>query len=141
MDAKQQFDEAGFRETVARHWQYHRPCRNRLWATEQLENDVMQVEVSPCYQEVFGGVVDGLRVWSGFSMNLTDFFAEPDVEVSEVGFRSHCSECTTIPFIGIRGTFKRKAFVAMIHLEPVESEPVEVIDTTTHEVRRKDKKS
>ena len=141
MDTEQQFDEVGFRAVVARHWHYHRPARNRLWATEQLDNGVMQIEVSPIYQEVLGGGVDGLRVSPGFSMNLTDFFAEPDVEVSEVGFRSHCSECTAIPFIGIRGTYKRKAFVAMIHLEPVESEPVEVIDTTTHEVRRKDKKS
>ena len=45
------------------------------------------------------------------------------------------------PFFGMQSTFKQKAFVAMNHLEPVESERVEVIDTTTHEVRRKDKKS
>lgn len=137
MDTEERFDEVGFRAIVARHWHYHRPARNRLWATEQLDNGVMQVEISPIYQEVLGGGVDGLRLWPGFSMNLTNFFAEPDVEVSEVGFRSHCSECTSIPFIGIRGTYKRKPFVAMIHLEPVESEPVEVIDSTTHDVRRK----
>lgn len=140
MDAEQQFDEVGFRAVVAKHWRYHRPARNRLWAVEQLDDGVTQIEISPIYQEVYAGVVDGLRVWPGFSMNLTNFFAEPDVEVSEFGFRSFCLDCNPIPFIGLRGKFKGKAFVAMIHLEPVQFEPVEIIDTTTHEVRLKEKK-
>lgn len=143
MDSVQQFefDEVGFRELIAKHWQYHRPCRDRLYRSSKISPDVTQVEFSPIYQEVLGGNADGLRFWSGYSVNLTDFFAEPEVEVSEFGFSSYCSECAMIPFVGIRGTYKQEKFVAMIYLEPSAVEPIELINGTNRKGRRKGNKS
>lgn len=133
----QQFDEIGFRAIVAKHWKYHRPARNRLWSFEQLENGVTKIEVSPIYQQFGGGPLDGLSVAAAYSMNLTGLMNEFGVEVTEIGFRSLCSECTKIPFVGLRGTFNGLPFVAMIYLEPVEDEAVEIIDTFTEEIRLK----
>ena len=130
-----EFDVVGFKTAVEKHWNYHRPCRHRLWSSG-LVGDGMQFEVAPVFQEVLGGDQDGLRVWSAFSMNLSEFFSEPGLEVIEFGFRSYCAECTPTPFFGIRGKYKGKPFVLMIHLEPIPgSQTVEVIDTLGDEVR------
>lgn len=131
-----EFDVVGFKTIVERHWNYHRPsCRHRLWS-ERVENDVMQLEVAPIYQEVLGGEQDGLRVWTAYSMRLSDLFSEPGLEVTEVGFRTYCLECNQTPFVGVRGKYKGHPFVLMIHLEPIpESQTVEIIDTIKNETR------
>ena len=130
-----EFDVVGFKTAVEKHWNYHRPCRHRLWS-ERVENDVIQLEVAPVFQEVLGGEQDGLRVWTAYSMRLSDMFSEPGLEVTEFGFRTYCVECTPIPMFCVRGKYKGQPFVLMIHLEPIpQSETVEVIDTLGDEVR------
>jgi hypothetical protein len=130
------FDELHFRAIIERHWSYHRACRHRIWKTTCLENGVMQFEVAPAFQEILGGDQDGLHVWTAYSMNLTKLFSEPSLEVTEVGFRSYCVECSSTPFVGIRGCFKNLPFILMIHLEPIaDTAPVEVIDTIKNETR------
>jgi hypothetical protein len=129
------FDEVGFKTIVEKHWKYHRPCLHRLWSSERLE-DAMQFEVAPVFQEVGGGSDDGMRVWSAFSIHLSDFFAEPGIETTEFGVRSYCIECTPTPFFGVRGKYKGRPFLLMVHLEPIaDSKPVEVIDTNNNVVR------
>lgn len=131
-----EFDEVGFRTIVEKHWKYHRPCLHRLWSTEQVQDDVMQFEVAPVFQEVGGGSDDGMRVWSAFSMHLSDFFAEPGIEVEEFGLRSYCIECTPVPFFGVRGKYKGRPFHLILNLEPIaDSKPVEIIDTNNNVVR------
>ncbi len=131
-----EFDEVGFKTVVEKHWNYHRPCRHRQWSTTQLEGGITQLSSAPVLQEVLGGSEDGMRVWSAFSMHLSDLFSEPGIEVTEVGFRSFCIECTPTPFVGIRGKYKGRPFVLMIHLEPIpDTEPVEIIDTINNETR------
>ena len=131
-----EFDEVGFRTIVEKHWKYHRPCLHRLWSTKRVEDGLIQCEVAPVYQEVGGGSDDGMRVWSAFSVHLSDFFAEPGIETTEFGIRSYCIECNPMPFFGVRGTFKGHPFVLMIHLEPIpDSNPVEIIDTNNNVVR------
>lgn len=135
MNTSDKFDEVGFKTIVEKHWKYHRLCRHRIWS-ERVEDDVTQFEVAPIFQEVVGGSEDGMRVWSAFSMHLSDLFSEPGLEVGEFGFRSYCIECTPIPFFGVRGKYKGRPFVLTIHLEPIpKTEPVEIIDTINNETR------
>src|SRR5450432_2751641 len=103
---KNEFDEIGFKTIVEKHWKYHRPCLHRLWAVEPVEDGVMQLFVSPIFQEVLGGSEDGMRVWSAYSMHASDLFSEPGLEVGEFGLRSLCIECTQLPFFGVRGKYK-----------------------------------
>ena len=131
-----EFDVVGFKTAVEKHWNYHRAsCRHRLWSSGWVE-DVIQFEVAPVFQEILGGDQDGLRVWTAFSMNLSDLFSEPGLEVTEFGFRTYCIECTPTPFFGVRGKYKGRPFVLMIHLEPIpDSETVEIIDSIKNETR------
>jgi hypothetical protein len=130
------FDEIAFKEVVTRHWNYHRTCRTTLWSTTRLEGGVVQFSVAPGFREIFGGSEDGQRLWTGYSMRLSDLFAEPEVNVTEFGFRSYCEECTPTPFVGIRGTFKNCPFILMVHLQPIpETKPCEIIDTITNQTR------
>jgi hypothetical protein len=132
----QDFDEAGFKAAVERHWKYHRPCRHRLWSSERLEDGKMKLSSVPVFQEILGGDQDGLQVWTAYEMNLTDFFAEPGIEVNEVGFRSLCIECTPNPFVGIRGRYKGHPFILTIYMQPIDdTEPVEIIDTINNQTR------
>jgi len=130
-----EFDVVGFKTAVEKHWNYHGPCRHRLWSSGRI-GDVMQFEAAPVFQEILGGDQDGLRVWTAFSMNASNWFSEPGIEVTEFGFRSYCVECTPTPFFGVRGKYKGHPFVLMIHMEPIpQSKTVEVIDTLGDEVR------
>ena len=96
----------------------------------------MQFEVAPIFQEILGGDQDGMQVWSGYEMNLTDFFAVPGIEVTEIGFKSLCVECALNPFIGIRGEYKNGPFILTIYLQPIaDTEPVEIIDTIKNQTR------
>jgi len=132
----QNFDEAGFKDAVERHWKYHRPCRHRMRSSERLADGTMQFSAAPIFQEILGGDQDGMKVWSAFEMNLSDLFSEPSIEITEVGFRSVCIECTPTPFVGVRGTYKEQPFVLMIHLQPIaDTEPVEIIDTIKNTTR------
>ena len=131
------FDEVGFKAAVERHWKYHRPCRHRMWSSERLEDGTMKLSAAPIFQEILGGDQDGMKVWSAFEMNLSDFFTEPGIEITEVGFRSVCIECTPTPFVGVRGKYKGQSFVLLIHLQPIpDTEPVEIIDTIKNTTRR-----
>ena len=96
----------------------------------------MQFEAAPVFQEVLGGDQDGLRVWSAYSMRLSDLFSEPGIEITEFGFRTYCVECNKTHFVGVRGKYKGQPFVLMIHLEPIPgSQTVEVIDSIMNETR------
>jgi len=131
-----EFDEVAFRDAVERHWKYDGTCRHRLWSTTRLEGGVMQFSAAPIFQEILSGDEDGIRVWTSYSMRLSDLLAEPGFEVTEFGFRSYCPGSTPTPFVGIRGKFKNRPFILMIHLEPIpETEPVEIIDTIKNQTR------
>ena len=63
-------------------------------------------------------------------------FRSPGIEITEVGFKSYCIECTPTPFVGVRGNYKKRPFVLMLHLQPLEdTEPVEIIDTIKNQTR------
>jgi hypothetical protein len=96
----------------------------------------MRFSVAPVFQEILGGDQDGMKVWSAYEMNLSDLFAEPGIEITEVGFRTVCIECSPTPFVGVRGNYKGQPFVLMIHLQPIaDTEPVEIIDTINNQTR------
>jgi len=130
------FDTPGLKALVEKHWKYHRPCRHLNWKVDRAGEDTVQLEAAPVFQDILGGAKDGLRVWSAFSMDLSNLFAEPGVEVTGFGFRSHCVECTPTPHVVVRGRFKGQAFLLRLHQEPVpDSEAAEVIDTFRMQVR------
>jgi hypothetical protein len=130
------FDEIGFKDLIGRHWDSHRTCRHQMWSATKLDDGVMQLSVAPIFQQILGGAEDGKLVWTGFSMRLHELFAEPSLEMTEVGFRSYCESCTLNPFIGISGNYKHRPFILTIHLEPVlDTDPIEVIDTINNQTR------
>ena len=130
------FDEIGFKDAVERHWTYHRTCRHRMWSSERIEDGTIKLSSAPIFQEILGGDQDGLHVWSGFEMNLTELLSQESIEVTEVGFRSYCIDCTPNPFVGIKGKYKGCPFILMIHLQPIaDTEPVEIIDTINNQTR------
>jgi len=110
-----EFDVVGFKTAVEKHWNYHGPCRHRLWSSGRI-GDVMQFEAAPVFQEILGGDQDGLRVWTAFSMNASNWFSEPG--------------------LGVRGKYKGRPCVLMILLEPIpDSETGEIIDSIKNETR------
>lgn len=130
------FDAPGFKVLVEKHWRYHRPCNHLNWKMDRVGEELMQFEAAPVYQDVLGGAEDGLRVWSAYSMNLSDFFAEPEIDVTEFGYRSYCIECAPTPLVVVQGRFNGQAFLLKLHLEPTpDSKPVEIIDTLLNETR------
>ncbi|HBJ33568.1 MAG TPA: hypothetical protein DDZ51_02170 [Planctomycetaceae bacterium] len=130
------FDEIGFETIIVRHWLYHRICRHRMWSATKLDDGVMQISMAPVFQQILGGPEDGTLVWASFSMRLNELFAEPNLEVTEFGFRSYCEKNTPTPVIGIRGHYKLHPFTLTIHLEPLlETDPIEVVDTIKNQTR------
>ena len=70
------------------------------------------------------------------TLTLSNLFQERSLSISDFGLRSYCTECTPIPFVGVRGHFKDQPFVMTIYLQPLpETEPKEIIDRISHEVR------
>ncbi|HQX53627.1 MAG TPA: hypothetical protein PLY87_20970 [Planctomycetaceae bacterium] len=107
-----------------------------MWSATKLDSGVMQISMTPVFQQILGGPEDGTLVWASFSMRLNELFAEPHLEVTEFGFRSYCEKNTPTPIIGIRGNYKQHPFTLTIHLEPLlESDPIEVIDTIRNQTR------
>jgi hypothetical protein len=136
MNMNDEFDEAGFKTVVDRHWQHHGRCEHQYWSFFQRDDGAWQIEIAPIYQEILGGKNDGMKVWTGFEINLSDFLAEPGFDGIEFGAVSFCIECNAAPMICIRGKFQGQPFVMKLSLEPdPDSDPLEIIDTLKQEVR------
>jgi hypothetical protein len=130
------FDIAGFQAAVEKHWHYHAKCQNLSWAHVERDDGICEIEVAPVLQELYGGVDDGKKVWVGFEFNLTDFLAEPGVEVEDYGACSACVDCNPRPILAIRGTYEGEPFALKVNLEPVpDTDPVERLDTIKQEIR------
>ena len=130
------FNAAAFKSLVEKHWTYHRICHHLNWRMERVGEKLMQFEAAPVYQDVLGGAGDGMRVWSAYSMRLSEFLADPDIDVIEFSYQSYCVECAPTALFGVRGRYKGQEFLLKLHLEPIpNSEPVEVIDTLKNETR------
>ena len=105
-----EFDLDGFRQAIENHWQHHGNCRHLNWLMFRRDDGVQQIEVAPIFQEVYGGEDDGKLVWTGFEFNLTDFLAEPGIEVEDFGACSSCVDCNPRPILAIRGTYEGEPF-------------------------------
>jgi hypothetical protein len=107
-----------------------------MWSATKMDDGVMKLSIAPIYQEILGGEDDGKLVWASFSMRLTELFADPHLEVNELGFRSYCEKNTPNPLIEIRGNYKSRLFNLTIHLEPqLDTDPIEIIDTIRNQTR------
>ena len=126
------FEVAGFQALVGRHWLSHLNGVRPVWETARAGEDPAVLVAAPAFEEVMGGPHDGLRLWSAYSMNLTDLFEEPDVDVIEFGFHTRSAGHRPAPLFSVRGQYKRRGFYLELHLEPVPgSRPVPVYDTLT----------
>lgn len=135
-ESKDEFDIAGFQAALEKHWHYHAKCQNLSWAHVERDDGICEIEVAPVFQELYGGVDDGKKVWVGFEVRLGGFFTEPGVEVEDFGAVSYCVDYSPTPAIPIRGTFRGLPFVLKLMLEPVPgSEPIEIVDTIKAELR------
>ncbi len=130
------FDEVGFSTIIERHWTYHTQCKHIRWQFQMLDSQTVKIEAAPAFQEVFGGQGDGKKVWVGYEFDLTELSQEPDLEITEIGYRTYCNDCTPVPFVGIRGSYRSKQFALMLYLEPIpDSEIKEIYDAINDEVR------
>ena len=136
MDTEHEFDGDSFRQALERHWKHHCLCHQINWSIRLRDDGIWQIEAAPIYQEVFGGQNDGAKVWVGYEVSLSGLLAEPGVNVTDFGAMSHCEDCNTQPFVGLRGTYHGQQFVMKLSLEPdPTSEPQEILDTLKREVR------
>ena len=135
-ESQKGFDIAELRQAVEHHWQHHGKCNHLNWSIFERDDGVWQIEVAPIFQEVFGGEDDGKKVWTGFEFSLSEFLAEPGVDVEDFGAASYCIDCNETPIIAVRGRYLGVPFVMKLHLEPVPSDPVEIIDKIKNEVRK-----
>lgn len=130
------FDEEMFQEVVRSHWNYHALSEQVTWRSMLDEEGIWRCEITPVFQEIFGGEDDGKRIWSGFDFHQFGFVHEPGVEILDHGVASRCEDDTPIPFVGIKGKYFGEPFVLKIGLEPLPgSESREVVDVVRQVVR------
>jgi len=111
-----------------------------LHAQYDRERECWVVGVAPVFQEVYGGDEDGQKVWTGFLFDIADFLRWPGVHIEEYAVASYCNGCTPVPKLMMSGKFRGHPVMLHILLEPPpNTEPVEVLDTLTHQIREKEK--
>lgn len=131
-----EFDIESFRRAVLSHWKYLSKGNISNWAIHKRHDNVWQIGAAPVFQEVYGGIEDGKRVWSAFEFDIMDFLAEPELTVTECGAMSFEEATNTRPFVGIVGSYKGQPFVFQLNLEPIpDTEPLEILDTIQDTVR------
>ena len=132
-----QFDEAGVRRLIQRHWTNNSPCKS-LWVevTYCPHRGDWNVLVAPSFQEIVGGSQDGQLVWSAFSFDISDFLEEPEIEVHSMGMWSFSVEHDSPPMVSFKCRFKGKPFFLRISLEPIKnSKALEFVDVNQNHVR------
>lgn len=131
-----EFDIESFRSVVLSHWKYLSKSNISNWAIHKRDDNVWQIGAAPVFQECYGGVSDGKRVWSAFEFDIMDFLAEPELVVEECGAMSFEEATNTRPFVGFVGSYKGQPFVFQLNLEPIpNTEPLEILDTIQDVVR------
>lgn len=101
---------------------------------EWREVDGMLV-AAPVNQEVFGGKMDGTKVWTGFSFDLTAFGKEPGITIIQAVVKTYCIQCCPYPVLLVRGLLHSRRFKLAIQLEPTAGDAAEIIDTTNNIIR------
>lgn len=130
------FDEESFQQAVRKNWQYHSPCEQLCWRSRLDDDGTQRIDVTPVFQEIYGGEDDGKRVWSGFEFHTHGFSTEPGMEFLDFGAMSMSADQEPIPFIGISGRYFGESFNLRIGLEPLpDSRPQEVVDTVRQVIR------
>lgn len=89
-----------------------------------------QLKVSPVYQEVLGGIEDGAKKVSCFTMDLTKLILAPHWEILQICTGTYCSFCQNhdgIPSVRVSAKFKNKPVEITIYLQPVHDRIEEVI--------------
>lgn len=118
-------------------WQYHGPCQHvnfQSWYDEQEKQ--WHIKAAPVFQEVYGGLQDGQKIWTGFLFDVMEFSRKPGVWVEETAVASYCNGCTDHPKMMSKCRYKGKSFLLHVYLEPVaETQVVEVLDVIKQEVR------
>lgn len=128
------FDEADLKTAVRRHWQYHAACNQVYWSSHLQDDDALEIDAAPVFQEVFGGEDDGRTIWAAYQFDMLGFANE--VDCSEVVALSACVEHSLEPVVGIRGSFHGQPFILRLHLVPLaNSDTREIYDSLRNEVR------
>ncbi len=61
MNDPDDFDIESFRDVVRSHWVYHGQCNLMNWSVFAREDGVIQIEICPPFQIVYGGSDDGKK--------------------------------------------------------------------------------
>lgn len=124
---------------IEKHWRHHGPCNSIRFDARYLTDSLAwEVEASPAYQEVFGGEQDGQQVWTGFIFEAGEFSRETGLWLQDFAVASHCAACCPLPKMMLRGKYRGHNVFVTIRLEPEKgTEPAELLDTITREVRPK----
>lgn len=115
------------RLAVEGNWNYHRQCGSIHW--REYSNNFF---ASPVRQEVYGGKDDGKAVSVPFDFNLSGFGNVKHLNIWEAELYSHNSRARTCPLLLIDGSFELHEFRLILHLDPCQSEPVEMFDVIHH---------
>lgn len=131
------FDEAGFRQAVERHWHHRRRSNHIHWSClPQPDEQGYFVQTAPVIQEIYGGVHDGCVTFAAFMFDLDEFFKESGIVVEKSYLTSLHVDDDTPPYFAVEGTFWGVPFLMKMQLEPYrDAEPLEIIDMLNEELR------
>lgn len=134
-DCTLEFSEADLLTTVKRYWRYRAMSEQLHWSSHMQDDDgVLEIDVAPVFQEVFGGEDDGKTTWADFEFDVLGFSSE--VDRSEVVALGESEEHSLKSFIGIRGAFHGQRFLLRLHLAPLENTDIrEIYDSINNTVR------
>lgn len=125
---------------IEKHWRHHGPCMSiHFDARHTPENEAWEIEAAPAFQEVFGGEQDGQQVWTGFVFEAGEFSKETGLWLQDFAVASQCAACCPRPKVMLKGKYRGHNVFVTIRLEPEKgTEPAELLDTITKEVRPKE---
>ena len=130
--------EDSLHRLVLKHWQHHGAAIQVRWCVEHdPETGTVQCQASPVYQQVFGGELDGKKVWTGFLFDVSAFASESEVEIESTTTASVCRSCSVFtPYTSVKGKLNGEPFALWICLGPTPFCPImEIVDTIAEEVR------
>jgi hypothetical protein len=124
---------------IEKHWRHHGPCNSiHFDARYSPDSLAWEIEAAPAYQEILGGEQDGQQVWTGFIFEAGEFSKETGLWLQNFAVASQCAACCPCPKMMLKGKFRGHNVFVTIALEPQKgSEPAELLDTITREVRPK----
>lgn len=85
-------------------------------------NGKWYLNISPIVQEVIGGIEDGAKKTSCFSLDITSLILLPDWEIISIISKTSCSFCKgtdNSPSVQITAKFKDQPIEITIYLNPV----------------------